>query len=132
MNRSFDNLDQAIRFRDIAVEFYNLNGRLPNHDEQNIIFPERQTYKKNTTHKDDSKSTDSSTGLKHISFNSKLDRFIVDIVRDSKQCAVSFKSLDDAIAARDIILDEYQSTCSLPSRGEVIAKLNEIKLKENN
>lgn len=129
MNRSFDNLDQAIRFRDIAVEFYNLNGRLPNHDEQNIIFPERQTYKKNTAHKDDSKSTDSSTGLKHISFNSKLDRFIVDIIRNSKQCAVSFKDLDDAIAARDLILSVYHETGKLPSRGEVIAKIDEISKK---
>lgn len=129
MNRSFDNLDQAIRFRNKAVEFYNSNGRLPTHDEQNIIFPERLTYKKNITHKDNSKSTDASTGSKHISFNSKLDRYLVDIVRDSKQCVVSFKSLDDAIAARDIILDEYQSTGKLPSRGEVIAKLDETKSK---
>lgn len=129
IGRAFDNLDQAIRFRNRAVEFYNLNGRLPDHDEQNIIFPERPTYKKNTAHKDNSTSTGSSTGLKHISFNSKQDRYLVDIVRDSKQCAVSFKDLDDAIAARDIILDEYQSTGKLPSRGEVIAKLDEIKSK---
>ena len=129
MNRVFSNLDQAIRFRNKAVEFYNSNGRLPNHDEQNIIFPERLTYKKNITHKDDSKSTDASTGLKHISFNSKLDRYLVDIVRDGKQCAVSFKSLDDAIAARDLILSIYYETGSLPSRGEVIAKLDETKSK---
>lgn len=128
IGRAFDNLDQAIRFRNKAVEFYNSNGRLPNHDEQNIIFPERLTYKKNITHKDDSKSTDTSTGLKHISFNSKLDRYLVEIVRDSEQCAVSFKLLDDAIAARDLILSVYYETGSLPSRGEVIAKLDEIKI----
>lgn len=129
MNRSFNNLDQAIRFRNKAVEFYNNNGRLPTHEEQNIIFPERLTYKKNTTYKDDSKSNDSSTRLKHISFNDKLDRCIVDIIRDSKQCAVSFKDLDSAIAARELILDIYRETGKLPSRGEVIAKLDELKSK---
>ena len=129
IGRAFNNLDQAIRFRNKAVEFYNSNGRLPNHDEQNIIFPESPTYKKNTAHKDDSKSTDSSTGLKHISFNSKLDRYIVDIIRDSKQCAVSFKDLDDAIAARDLILSVYHETGKLLSRGEVVAKLDEISKK---
>lgn len=129
MNRSFDNLDQAIRFRNRAVEFYNSNGRLPTHDEQNIIFPERLTYKKNITHKDNSKSTGTSTGLKHISFNSKLDRYLVDITRDSKQCVVSFKDLNDAIAARELILEIYHKTSKLPSRGEVIAKLDEIKSK---
>lgn len=128
MNRSFNNLDQAIRFRNKAVEFYNNNGRLPTHEEQNIIFPERLTYKKNTTYKDNSKkSNDSSTRLKHISFNGKLDRYIVDIIRDSKQCAVSFKDLDDAIATRDIILAEYDKTGSLPSRGEILAKLDKLK-----
>ena len=128
IGRTFDNLDQAIRFRNKAVEFYNNNGRLPTHEEQNIIFPERLTYKKNTTYKDNSKkSNDSSTCLKHIIFNGKLDRYIVDIIRDSKQCAVSFKDLDDAIAARDIILAEYDKTGSLPSRGEILAKLDKLK-----
>lgn len=84
------------------------------------------TYKKNITHKDDSKSTNTSTGLKHISFNSKLDRYLVEIVRDSKQCAVSFKDLDDAIAARCMILDEYNATGILLTRGEVVAKLDEL------
>lgn len=75
------------------------------------------------------RSNDSSTRLKHISFNDKLDRYIVDIIRDSKQCAVSFKDLDSAIAARELILDIYRETGKLPSRGEVIAKLDELKSK---
>ena len=127
IGRAFNNLDQAIRFRNRAVEFYNSNGRLPDHDEQNTIFPERPTYKKNTTYKDDSKSADSSTGLKHISFNGKQGRYLVDIVRNNKQCAVSFKDLNDAILARELIFGIYHKTGSLPSRGEVIAKLDEIK-----
>lgn len=127
ISRAFRILSQAIDFRNKAVESYNSNGRLPGHDEQNIIFPECPTYKKNTAHKDDSKSIDSLTGLKHISFNSKQGRYLVDITRDSKQCAVSFKDLNDAITARELILEIYRETGSLPSRGEVIAKLDEIK-----
>ena len=128
MNRSFNNLDQAIRFRNKAVEFYNNNGRLPTHEEQNIIFPGRLTYKKNTTYKDNSKkSKHSSTGLKHISYDKLKDRYITTVVRDDHTAIATFKDLDDAIAARDIILAEYDKTGSLPSRGEILAKLDKLK-----
>ena len=130
MNRVFNNLDQAIRFRNKAIDFYNSNGKLPTHDEQNIIFPERPVRKREFHASDDrSESQQSKSGLKHISYHKLTNRYNVTVSRNNHRVAVTFKSLDDAIAARELILEIYHETGSLPSRGEVIAKLDEIKSK---
>lgn len=38
LSRAFSDLNDAIALRDIAIEFYNSNGRFPTHAEQNILF----------------------------------------------------------------------------------------------
>ena len=128
MNRVFNNLDQAVRFRNKAIDFYNSNGRLPTHDEQNIIFPERPVRKREFHAPDNrNESQRSKSGLKHISYHKLTNRYNVTVSRNNHKVAVTFKDLDDAIVAREIILDVYHETGQLPTRGEVIAKLDEIK-----
>lgn len=126
LSRAFADLNDAIALRDIAIEFYNNNGRFPTHDEQNILFPKCQTHKREL-----SKTVDRSTvQLKNICHNKKDDRYNVIITRDGVVLSTSFKSLDDAITARDMVLDEYDKTGRLMTRGEVIAKLDELNLNK--
>lgn len=130
LTRSFTRLDHAIKFRDKAVEFYNSNKRFPSKDEQNIIFPDAQIARSyNMRHNTSKKSKHSSTGLKNISYHKRIDGYTVALSRNSCSVNVMFKDLNDAIAARELILEIYHKTSKLPSRGEVIAKLDEIKSK---
>lgn len=125
LSRSFLDLNDAIAFRDIVVEFYNSNGRLPTHEEQDILFPKCPTSKivrnKKST---DSKLTGPSTRLDNISRRKDDGRYGVRVIRDNAFVAVSFKTLEEAITARDMIFDEYDKTGRLLSRGEVIAALD--------
>lgn len=126
--RTFKHLNDAIDFRDKLIDFYNSNKRLPSNDELNIRFPEAQITRARTVKYDNSKkSKHSSTGLKHISYDKLKDRYITTVVRDDHTAIATFKDLDDAIAARDIILAEYDKTGSLPSRGEILANLDKLK-----
>lgn len=125
LSRSFLDLNDAIAFRDIVVEFYNTNGRLPSKDEQDILFPEHPTSKiaRNKT-SNNSKRDGSSTGLDNISRRKDDGRYNVRVIRDNTSVVVTFKTLDDAITARELILEIYRKTGQLPSRGEVIAALD--------
>ena len=126
--RTFKHLNDAIDFRDKLIDFYNSNKRLPSNDELNIRFPEAQITRACTAKYDNSKkSKHSSTGLKHISYDKSKDRYIKTVVRDNRTAIATFKDLDDAIAARDIILDKYDKTNKLPSRGEILANLDKLK-----
>lgn len=124
LSRSFLDLNDAIAFRDIVVEFYNTNGRLPSKDEQDILFPKCPTSKivRDKT-SNNSKRDGSSTGLDNISRRKDDGRYNVRVIRDNVSVVVTFKTLEEAIAARKLILDIYHKTGKLPSRGEVIANL---------
>ena len=124
LSRSFLDLNDAIAFRDIVVEFYNTNGRLPSKDEQDILFPKCPTSKivRDKT-SNNSKRDGSSTGLDNISRRKDDGRYNVRVIRDNVSVVVTFKTLEEAITARELILEIYRKTGSLPSRGEVIANL---------
>lgn len=124
LSRSFLDLNDAIDFRDIVVEFYNTNGRLPSKDEQDILFPKCPTSKiaRNKT-SNNSKRDGSSTELDNISRRKDDGRYNVRIIRDNVYVVVTFKTLEEAIIARDMIFDEYDKTGRLMTRGEVIANL---------
>ena len=124
LSRSFLNLNDAITFRDIAVEFYNTNGHLPSKDEQDILFPKCPTSKivRDKT-SNNSKRDGSSTGLGNISHRKADGRYNVRVIRDNTSVVVTFKTLEEAITARDMIFDEYDKTGRLMTRGEVIANL---------
>ena len=109
----------------MTVEFYNTNGRLPSKDEQDILFPKCPTSKiaRNKT-SNNSKRDGSSTGLGNISRRKADGRYNVRVIRDNTSVVVTFKTLEEAIAARDMIFDEYDKTGRLLSRGEVIAALD--------
>lgn len=130
LSRSFLDLNDAITFRDIVVEFYNTNGRLPSKDEQDILFPKCPTSKivRDKT-SNNSKRDGSSTMLDNICRRKDDGRYNVRVIRDNTSVVVTFKTLDDAITARDMVLDIYHKTGRLLTRGEVIAKLDELKSK---
>ena len=129
LSRSFLDLNDAIAFRDIVGEFYNTNGRLPSKDEQDILFPKCPTSKivRDKT-SNNSKRDGSSTGLDNISRRKDDGRYNVRVIRDNVSVVVTFKTLEEATTARDMILDEYNATGILLTRGEVVAKLDEIKI----
>lgn len=140
ISRTFQSLSHAIEFRNATIEFYNSNRRFPNLREQRKLFPHLPRSRKLSKIKESSKSSkrkessnrsskNSNCGLKNITQNKTNGAYHVNVARERSKVSVSFRDFNDAIVARDIILDEYQSTGKLPSRGEVIAKLDEIKSK---
>lgn len=103
---------------------------MPTHAEQSVLFPECPTYQREIRREDKHSTYQNSREcLKNISCNKTNDRYQISIIRNSELCTVSFKDLNDAIAARELILDVYRKTGKLLSRGKVVARIDEMKSK---
>lgn len=121
---TFTSLEDAIVFRDQIINFYKEQNRLPNNEELVVIFGARSYSRKHSDRS--STSENSSTGLKNIVYHTKTDRYYVSIIRDRVKTSISFKTLEDAKLARQIILDTYEETGVMLRSGEVRARMREL------
>lgn len=125
INKAFRSLNDAIVFRNQMLDFYKENDRLPNDSELVSIFGiELQNRVISNALKD---SDNSATGLKNITYHSTQNLYYVNIARDRVKTALSFKTLEDAKLARQIILETYDKSGVMLRSGEVRAKMREMR-----
>ena len=126
--RTFKTLQDAIDYRNQMLDFYKENNRMPNEAELISLFGLRPSNRKISNEPSDSKN--SSTGLKNIIFEPTKGRYHVNIIRNRIKCEITFKTLEDAKLARQIILNTFDQTGVMLRSGEVRAKMKELKEHE--
>lgn len=125
INKSFLSLKDAIVFRDQMLDFYKEHNRLPDDSELARIFG-MEFYDRPISNAL-KQSKHSSTGLKNISYHPVQDVYYVNIARDRIKTTVSFKTLEEAKLARQILLNTYEESGVMLSPGEVRAKMREMR-----
>lgn len=127
INRSFKSLDDAIRYRNQILKFFNERDRMPD-DKELASFFGKKSYNRSISN-EPSESDNSATGLKNIAYNKIRDVYQVSITRNRVKTALSFKTLEEAKLARKIILETFDKTGVMLRSGEVRAKMKELKIK---
>ena len=125
--RSFTSLEDAVKFRDQIVDFFNAQDRLPDDDELANLFGKR--FNKQAFSNEPSESDNSATGLKNIAYNKTRNVYHVSIIRNRIKCFIMCKTLEEAKLARKIILETYDETGVMLRSGEVRAKMKELTMK---
>ena len=125
INKAFLSLKDAIVFRDQMLNFYKEHNRLPGDSELVRIFG-MEFYDRPISNAL-KQSKHSSTGLKNISYHPVQNVYYVNIARDRIKTTVSFKTLEDAKLARQIILETYDKSGVMLRSGEVRAKIREMR-----
>lgn len=127
INRSFKSLEDAIKFRDQIVDFFNEQDRLPDDYELTEFFGKR--FNNQNLSNKPSSSANSATGLKNIAYNKSRNVYHVSIIRNRTKCFIMCKTLEEAKLARKIILETYDETGVMLRSGEVRAKMKELTMK---
>lgn len=127
INRSFKSLDDAIRYRNQILKFFNERDRLPDDYELTEFFGKK--FHNQSISNEPSRSDNSATGLKNIAYNKTRNVYHVSIIRNRIKCFIMCKTLEEAKLARKIILETYDETGVMLRSGEVRAKMKELKIK---
>lgn len=99
-------LEEAVALRNMVLNFYKENGRMPQNSELNFVSYERKT-----------------TYGKYISFDKIQQSFVLVINRDDERIVVREKNVSELYPIRDRILEFYSIHKRLPKHEEIGVKL---------
>lgn len=114
--KNFATLEEAIETRDKLLQFFKEFDRLPNREEQEVLFGLK--FKPRNHHHRVQKHANSNTGQLHITFNKPYDRYQIQLTRNRTKFSEISHSLEEAIAIRDEALKFYKDHGRLPSKTE--------------
>lgn len=118
--KNFATLEEAIETRDKLLQFFKEFDRLPNREEQKVLFDIKFKSRRNRS---DLKNAKSNTGLMNITFNRSFDRYQIQIARQQQRFSAVSRSLEEAIKIRDEALKFYEDHGRLPSTAECFASI---------
>lgn len=113
--KNFATLEEAIETRDKLLQFFKEFDRLPNREEQEVLFDIK--FKSRRNHRD-LKHAKSNTSLMNITFNKSYNRYQIQLTRNRAKFSEISHSLEEAIAIRDEALKFYEDHGRLPSKSE--------------
>lgn len=120
VTKRFKTMYQAVMFRDEMVNFIETYNRMPTEEEKFVDFKIQKSADKKLATSESLKDDD----MKCISYAKAKNRYHVKLDRQNRTFQLYCKTLEEAINARRLALEMYETNGVLPTTNEFRAHLN--------